>query len=279
MKKHIIILTLLIFINSVCAQEVGKLIDYDTKVYLETNINFATSAEDSRSDAQAGVGTLGIKFQRDLLYGGIKFTVYSNNDEIESETENDIKIFGSNLLIPSNSSESISSFSFLFGTKSFYKIGDIGDERSLLDLSRFGGYLSFSIDNTIWRIPENETAVTITSLDLMLAYRLLTLEFQENENGFATLSLEIGYSNRRLGGDYGLESRTNQRFDYINTDELGFDGLNLGTRLVVGDFYGQVNLTNFGNKGIPGFSGNQAVINIGFNAQLNLLARENPEAK
>ena len=158
--KHLVILNYLFFCSSFIYSQTDtntETIDYDTRIYLETNINFATSAEDSRSDAQAGTGTLGIKFERNLLYGGIKFTVYSKNPEAETENENDIKIFGSNLLIPSISAESISSFSFLFGTKSFYKIGNIKEDRSLIDFSRFGGFMNFSIDNTMWVLPEQST--------------------------------------------------------------------------------------------------------------------------
>ena len=71
----------------------NKFIDDETSLYLETNINFATSTEDSRPDSQAGTGTLGIKFKRKFLYGGVRFTVFSKNDEIISESNTDNKIF------------------------------------------------------------------------------------------------------------------------------------------------------------------------------------------
>lgn len=253
-------------------------LDYNTKVFIETQIEFATSAEDMRSDAQAGYGTLGLKFERGLLYGGVRFTVFSRNDSIAAITNTDNKIFGTNLLIPENSSNGISNFSFELGTKSFYTLDQISPRRPLLSWDRIGAHVQFSIHNTIWDLDNVALPVTITRLDVTATYRLLTLQFKEEGNGRAILSLGLGYTNRRLGGDYGLDTNEDVRTDFIGTDELGFDGINLSTRLEVANFFGQVNLTSFGDKGIAGFSGNQAVINVGFNAKLNLSAKEDVEA-
>lgn len=182
----------------------SKFLDKETNLYLETNIDFATSTEDSRPDAQAGTGTLGIKFDRKFIYGKIRFTVFSRNDKIESENNNDIKIFGSNLLIPSNSSNSISNFSFLLGTKSFCKYEKVTDDVDLFSLKRFGGYAQFSIYNTQWAKGETILPVTTTVLDLHLTYRLLSLKIEGKDNGRADFYAIAGYSNRRLGGDYGV---------------------------------------------------------------------------
>jgi hypothetical protein len=92
----------------------------------------------------------------------------------------------------------------------------------------------------------------------------------ENDNGNANLFLIAGYSTRRLVGDYGLDSNAAARESFIGTDELEFSSFNLGARIEVSNFYGQINLTNFGEDDIPGFSGNQAVISVGFNANLYL---------
>jgi len=253
--------------------DTNKIIDDDTSLYLETNINFATSTEDSRSDAQAGTGTLGIKFERKFIYGRVRFTVFSKNDEITSENTTDNKIFGTNLLIPENSSSSISNFSFLLGTKSFYKYENIEEDEPIFTLKRFGCYGQFAIYNTEWITEEVTMPVTTTVLDVNVTYRLLSLEIEGENNGRADFYLTAGYSNRRLGGDYGLDSNSEQRNDFIGTEELGFDAFNLGARLEISNFFGQVNLTNFGNDNIAGFSGNQAVISVGFNANLNLKAK------
>ncbi|MEZ4859067.1 MAG: hypothetical protein R2781_09675 [Flavobacteriaceae bacterium] len=274
--KIIKIINLLIILTFACSYSQdgdNKFIDDETSLYLETNINFATSTEDSRPDAQAGTGTLGIKFERKFLYGRVRFTVFSRNEEISSDNSTDTKIFGSNLLIPQNSSSSLSNFSFLLGTKSFYKYDTVEQDENLLSKKRFGAYFQFSIYNTEW-VNENITLpVTTTVLDLHLTYRLLSLDIDGENNGRADFYLIAGYSNRRLGGDYGLDSNSELRNDFIGTDELGFDAFNLGARLEISNFFGQVNLTNFGNDNISGFSGNQAVIEIGFNANLNLKAK------
>lgn len=74
-----------------------------------------------------------------------------------------------------------------------------------------------------------------------------------------------------------LDSNSELRNEFINTNQLGFNAINLGARLEVSNFFGQVNLTNFGNDNIPGFSENQAVITLGFNASLNLKASESKD--
>lgn len=250
----------------------SKFLDKEVNLYLETNIDFATSTEDSRPDAQAGIGTLGLKFDRKFVYGQIRFTVFSSNDEVVSETNTDNKIFGSNLLIPSNSSNSISNFSFLLGTKSFYKYEKVENDLGLFALERFGGYGKIAIYNTTWIMNDVVLPVTTTALDLHITYRLLSLKIVGEGNGRADFYIIAGYSNRRLGGDYALDKNATLRNDFINTDELGFDASNLGARLEINNFYGQVNLTNFGNNEIPGFSGNQAIITLGFNANLTLKA-------
>jgi hypothetical protein len=273
-KSIILTFTFLLFSFYLLSQEKDiKFLDKQTSLYLETNINFATSTEDSRPDAQAGTGTLGIKFERKFLYGGVRFTVFSRNDEITSENNTDSKIFGSNLLIPENSSSNISNFRFLLGTKSFYNYENVDDDEELLSLKRFGGYLQFAIYNTEWINGTLSLPVTTTVLDLHLTYRLLSLLIEGENNGRADLYLVAGYSNRKLGGDYGLDTNSGSRESFVGTDKLGFDAFNLGAKLQISNFYGQVNLTNFGKDNIPGFSGNQAVISIGFNANLNLNAK------
>jgi hypothetical protein len=278
--KVLKLLTFVFFIVSTYSfsqVEDNKFLDDVTRLYLETNINFATSTEDSRPDSQAGTGTLGIKFKRKFLYGGVRFTVFSKNDEIVSEDNSDAKIFGSNLLIPENSSSNISNFSFQLGTKSFYDYNNVEDDESLLSFKRFGGYLKFAIHNTEWVTEELTLPVTTTVLDLHLTYRLLSLDIDGEGNGRADFYLITGYSNRRLGGDYGLESNSESRINFIGTEQRGFDAFNLGAKLEISNFFGQVNLTNFGKDNIAGFSGNQAVIAIGFNANLNLKAKESKE--
>lgn len=276
-SSKLLTILLLLTLTYSFSQEDNKFIDDETSLYLETNINFATSTEDSRPDSQAGTGTLGIKFKRKFLYGGVRFTVFSRNDEIVSESNTDNKIFGSNLLIPENSSSNISNFSFQLGTKSFYDYDNVEDDEKLLSWKRFGGYLKFAIYNTEWINETVTLPVTTTVLDLHLTYRLLSLDIDGEDNGRADFYLIAGYSNRRLSGDYGLESNSQSRNDFIGTEELGFDAFNLGARLEISNFFGQVNLTNFGKDNIAGFSGNQAVIAIGFNANLNLKAKESKD--
>jgi hypothetical protein len=85
------------------------------------------------------------------------------------------------------------------------------------------------------------------------------------------LMVSLGYTSRRLGGDYGLDKNSELRKEFIGTDRLGFDGVKFSTRLEVSKFYGQIDLTSFSNKGnIAGFSGNQAIVSLGIRADLPL---------
>ena len=204
--------------------------------------------------------------------------MFSRNEEITSKNGTDTKVFGSNLLIPSNSSSSFSNFNFLLGTKSFYKYEEVSNE-SFFSKKRFGAYLQFAIHNTEWVNEELTLPVTTTVLDLHLTYRLLSLAIDGENNGRADLYIITGYSNRRLGGDYGLNSNSELRNNFIGTDKLKFDAFNLGAKLEISNFFGQVNLTHFGNDNISGFSGNQAVIALGFNASLNLKSKESKKKK
>jgi hypothetical protein len=252
----------------------SKIFSDTTNLYFESNIDFATSAKDTRSDAQSGTGTLGLKFDKKLIYGKIRFTVFSKNNMITSQPNTDNKIFGSNLLIPSNSSNSISNFSFLLGTKSFYKYEKAIQNTEMFSLKRFGGYCRIALYNTTWVLGETTLPVTTVVLDLNVTYRLLSLRILGDDNGIAHFYGLFGYTNRRLGGDYGLDSNKDLRTQFINTTELGFDGISYGARLEVNNFFGQVNMTQFDGGNINGFSGHQAVITLGFNASLNLKAVE-----
>jgi hypothetical protein len=166
-KFYFIRVVLLLFFTFSFSQ--GKIIDDKTSLYIETNINFTTSTEDSRSEAQAGIGTIGIMFKRNFLYGGVRFTVFSRNDEITAENSTDLKIFGSNLLIPQNSSNSFSNFSFLLGTKSFHKYDDLDkEEYKLLSMKRLGAYVQYSVFNTEWINETSTLPITTSVLDLHL---------------------------------------------------------------------------------------------------------------
>lgn len=243
----------------------------EMKIYLESGLDFKTSSQDNRSDAQAGVGMLGLKFEKDYIYGKLLFTVFSMNEEIISESDN--KIFGTNLLVPSNSSNSISNFTFQLGTKSFYNYADNNTSEPIWSIKRFGAVSNFSIFNNHWSYNDTTLPVTITVFDLHMTYRLLSEKILGENNGRVDFYIFGGFSSRRLGGDYGLKKNSELRKEFIGTVKRGFNGTNLGARLEISNFYGQVNLTNFGRDEIDGFSGSQAVISVGFNANLNLVAK------
>ena len=57
MEKYLLTLALL-FNLCVLKGQTLKFLDEDTKVSIETNIDFASSADDTRSDAQAGSSRL-----------------------------------------------------------------------------------------------------------------------------------------------------------------------------------------------------------------------------
>lgn len=245
------------------------------KVYLKTDINYASSASDNRREAQSAVGTLGIKFDLyNNLFASSVFTVHSQNQEITTDNISETKLFGTNLLLPQNSSSDISNFELQTGVSSFYRLFiDVFDmkfkeKKSDIFLKPWGASLMFRINNTIWQKPNVQLPVTIGTFSVDVTYRLLDAEMAES-NERIKLIVSAGYNNRRLGGDYGLEQNKELRTEFLSTDKLAFDGFKFSTRLEVSKFYGQFDLTSFGKKhSISGFSGDQAVITVGLRADL-----------
>jgi hypothetical protein len=249
--------------------------DSNLRVYLKTDINYASSASDNRKESQSAVGTLGIKFDLyDNIFASSVFTVHSQNQEIVSDDVSEEKLFGTNLLLPQNSSSDISNFELQLGIDSYYNLlTDVFDykfkeKKSNLFIRPIGTSMIFRINNTVWEKPNLEIPITIASLSIDITYRLLDAEMAES-NERVKLVVSTGYTNRRLGGDYGLEQNKNLRNNFLGTDRLSFDGFKFSTRLEISKFYGQFDLTTFGKKNsISGFSGDQAIIIVGIRADL-----------
>ena len=241
MKKVIILTLTNLFVFNLSFSQNASGVDIDdseTRVYLESDIFFSSSTNDTRRDAQAGIGTLGVKFQRKFIYGRILFTVYSKNNEIETESLIENKLFGSSLLIPQNSSNNISNFVFQFGTKSFYKFEKVNQETDFFSWKRFGANLQYGLYNTVWRKGADILPVTISAAELMITYRLLSLRLDGEQNGRLDFYLQGGMSSRRIGGDYGLEVNKELRNNFLGNDKLGFNAFYGGARLVnVVDFF------------------------------------------
>ena len=275
-KNNLILLMLFMSIFSFGQKTAKEEADGNqVKVYIDSDINFSSSANDSRSESKAGIGKLGLKFESGFYYGGVNFTVFSQNKTIETTDSNEVKLFGTNLLLPQNSSSNISNFSFVFGTRSFYPFDKVDDNTPILSAKRIGAVVNWNINNTKWTKDTLSTPITISTFNLFITYNLLNLEILggDNENEQIKLFLMAGYTNRRLGGDYGLDKDLQLKF--LETNRLAFDGTYLGCRLEIGKFYGQMNLTHFRfSDKIKGFSGDQAVISLGIRADLKLAAKQ-----
>lgn len=268
--KNIIKIIALLLLTKMQAQK-EKSID-TVKVSIETAIDFSSSSNDTRKEASSGTGTLGLKFERGYLYGDVNFTVYSQNKQITSNDSTETKIFGTNLLLPQNSSSNISNFYILIGAKSFYK--KVDDDEATFSKKRFGANVSFRVNNTNWIKDSIQVPVTINSFELNLTYLLLNTELFNTKEKIR-LILSGGITTRRIGGDLGLDSNKILRREFLNTDNLGFNGTNIGARLEISKFYGQMNLTSFKrSQNINGFSGDQAVISLGLRADLTLTGKE-----
>lgn len=238
----------------------------DLKVYLKTDINYASSTSDSRKEAQSATGTLGIKFEVDNIFGSSTFTIHSQNEQISTFDSTETKLFGSSLLLPQNSSSNISNFELQLGFRSFYKPGSNKSKY----IKACGGQFTYRINNTIWEKSSIALPVTISSVSLDLTYRLLDVRMADSDERIR-LMMSLGYVNRRLGGDYGLNKYSEIRKEFLGTDKLGFDGGKISTRLEISKFYGQIDITSFGKKhDIAGFSGDQAIIILGIRADLPL---------
>jgi hypothetical protein len=245
----------------------------DLKIYFDTDFKFGSSANDTRKEAKSGIGTLGIRFEKRHLFGAVNFTVFSKNDNIQTTDTNEVKLFGTNLLLPQNSSNNISNFTMCFGTRSYRFREDLSNV-GLWSYKKFGAYVYFSVHNTTWKKDTISMPVSIVSGMLNFTYLILDEKFMGSEEKIR-LILSTGFNLRRMGGDYGIESNSNLRKTFLGTERLGFSGFNMiGARLEVSKFYGQMNLTYFNrNQNIVGFSGNQAVISIGVIADLEITSR------
>lgn len=246
------------------------------KVSFVTDVNFSSSSDDNRKEAQSGIGTLGLKFQHGFAYGSASFTVFSQNKEIQTDST-ETKLFGTNLLIPENSSGKISNFSLLFGLRSFYLKSEELDA-GIFSFKRFGANLEFKVNNTTWSKDSLSSPVTITSFNFNINYLLLNAEIMNTKERIKLL-LSYGLTTRRIGGDLGFDESADLRRYFLGTDKRGFNGSNLGVRLEVSKFYGEMNLTSFDKGSIAGFSGNQAIITIGLIADLTLVANDKGVAK
>jgi len=256
--------------NNVSCQDFGA--RDSLKVSFATNVNFAKSSDDTRKESSAGTGTLGLKFEQGYVYGAANFNIYSQNKEIVTDST-ETKIFGTNLLLPENSSSKISNFSLLLGVKTFY-LNEKDITAETFSFKRFGANIEFKVNNNTWKRDSISSPVTINTFNFNLTYLLLNAKILKT-NERIKLILSYGVTTRRLGGDFGLDSNRDLRMKFLGTDKRGFNGSNFGVRLEVSKFYGEMNLTSFNKKfDIAGFSGNQAIISLGLVADLTIAAQE-----
>lgn len=261
--------------NSAVKDSTKKDSTNNLKVYLLTDINYASSASDNREESRSAIGTLGVRFEvYNNLYASSTFTVHSQNQEISTDDILEEKLFGTNLLLPQNSSSDISNFELVAGVNSFYRFfndffdSEFKKRKSDIFLKTLGFQLQFRTNNTIWQKQNIQLPITIASLNADFRFRMLDVEMMET-NERIKLIVGFGYTNRRLGGNYGLNQNLELRKEFLGTDKLGFDGFKFSTRLEVSKFYGQFDLTNFGKKhDIAGFSGDQCIISVGLRADL-----------
>lgn len=259
------LISILVLVKGICQD--------DLKIFIDTDFKFGSSANDNRKEARSGIGTLGVGFEQKYTFGNVNFTVFSQNENIEAVDTGEVKLFGTNLLLPQNSSDNISNFSMCFGTRSFWNNADLSN-LGIWHYKRFGGSIYFSINNTTWKKDSISMPVSIVSGLFNITYMILdeTL-FDSGEK--VRLILSTGINFRRMGGDYGIDANKELRKEFLGTELLGFTGMSMiGARLEVSKFYGQMNLTYFDrSQNIVGFSGNQAVISVGVIADLKIASK------
>lgn len=147
------------------------------------------------------------------------------------------------MLLPENSTSSISNFSILLGVKTFYLNNDNIDVNTF-SWRRFGANAEFKINNNLWSNDTLSASVTINTLNINLNYLILNAEIL-NTKQRVKLILSCGLTTRRLGGNFGLESNKIARNAFLGTEKRGFNGFNYGVRLEVSKLYGEMNLSNF----------------------------------
>ncbi len=272
MKAFLIVLGILICqttfaIDSLATDTADRL-----NVSIVTDVGFASSTNDSRKETNSGTGTLGLKFEEGRFYGSASFTVYSQNEEVLTSDTIETKLFGSNLLLPKNSSGSIGNFSGTLGIKSFYCPNQKYNNwfKDVLG-RRVGAYVYAHLNSTNWTKDTITTPVSIISVGGNITIDFINAELSGKTKDKIRLYGFVGIASRILGGDYGIDANEGLREYYLGTSQTKFFGIESGARLEIGKFYGQITSTSFNNAGnILGFSGFQSVISLGLKADLNL---------
>jgi hypothetical protein len=199
-------------------------------------------------------------------------SVYSQNDNISTTDSSEIKLFGSNLLLPQNNNGQLSNFFFQLGRISFAEF-ETYSNTPLLDWKRVGAYLKYNSNNNLWLKDSISVPVTINSFEAGISYLLVDAELNDSNENLRIL-MTVGYVNRRIGSDYGLKSNKELRELFLGTTKLGFDGYKLGVRLEIGKFFGQYYLYSFGNSvNIAGFGGHRGIVSLGIKADLDLAGK------
>jgi hypothetical protein len=275
--KKIYSLHILFWICSTTFAQTNKLViqnNTDDKIVeINTDISF-NSGDDNSKATRTGNGYLGISFidRKTFLgsvYGDVSFSVYSTNDNVFTLVgTQDKSLFGKSLLIPQNGAEGINSFSVEGGIQEFIlkifkkKSGKVVWESINRRVGIFASYKASSLN---WEYDNVKTDLFINSFSGNINIVFFEKELSSlSSTGKAAFSGFLGISSRRIGGNYGQNSFKNSRQIFLNTDKLGFAGIEYGFRLDVDKFYGRMSVTSFSkNVEITGFSGHQFLITLG----------------
>lgn len=248
--------------------------DNNYLVALTTNAGISSSNQDNRKESRAGVGALGIKFERNFWYGEIDFVAFSRNDSIQTNNVNEDKRFGTNILIPQNSQGGFNNFFLEIGCRGFKKFKYAVPEPDILSFQRLGFTMNFRSTSTLWNKDSISLPIVLNAWGLYLSYSILNLELENKNFDRVRLMMYVGYTGRNLGGDYALAKNERNREYILNTSKLFFGSWEGMVRLDIGNLFATGNITAFPkNQDIDAFSSTQVVISLGIKADLDIPAR------
>jgi len=251
----------------------GNQVTADALISITSDLNRSTT-QNGEGDNKVSNGKLGVAFVSKYFYGDISFAVFANNRDVVAQNIADTSFFYNNLLLAQNRSSGLSELSLSFGSNGFLR--ELLPEPKWQPLKwfyrNFGVFFNVRSSNQVWIKDTTSIDLLLNATSLVATLQIFDYKIESPSwNSFQLIGF-AGFTTRRLGGNYALDSNSEIRKSFLGTDKYVFDGVEYGVKMELGPFYGKAAFTEFsGEDDIPGFSGPQLAITIGAVINLDLV--------
>ncbi|MBX2893444.1 MAG: hypothetical protein KF734_21200 [Saprospiraceae bacterium] len=232
-----------------------------------------SATNNGEGDNNISNGKLGIAFVSDRFYGDISIAAFANNRELVAQNVADTAFFYNNLLLAQNRNSGLSELSLSFGTNGFLQFLPSPKWKPAKWFYRnFGLYMELRSSNQVWVKENQSTDVLLNAFSAVGTLQVFDYIIESPSWSSFQLLAFTGFTTRRLGGNYALNSAKEIRQFFLGTEEYVFNGWEYGVKMELGPFYGKATFTEFKlDDDIPGFSGPQLAITLGAVINLDLV--------